>query len=43
MIKSRPDTAEENISEFEETAIETIIEAQRENKMNRVSVTCGII
>lgn len=31
------------ISEFEETAMETIREAQRENKMNRVPVTCGIM
>ena len=30
-IKSRPDTAKENIHEFKETAMETIREAQREN------------
>lgn len=42
-IKSRPDTAKENIHEFKETAMETIREAQRENKMNRAPVTCGIM
>lgn len=43
-IKSRPHTTKKKkISEFEETAMETIREAQRENKMNRVPVTCGIM